>query len=91
MMYAREIPKLSPKKPSKNGAPAMAIPAASDDLPIAKSGRLSLKLTKRIAANANCIEIPKPITKRQMRLMIIEWDSQNATKPKNCNATNPRS
>jgi len=30
MMYAREIPKLSPSKPSKNGAPAIAMPAAKD-------------------------------------------------------------
>jgi DNA repair photolyase len=40
IMYAREIPKLSPNKPNRNGAPAIAIPAASEALPIAKSGRL---------------------------------------------------
>jgi hypothetical protein len=39
IIYAREIPKLSPNNPNKNGAPAIAIPAASDALPIAKSGR----------------------------------------------------
>ena len=53
MMYAREIPKLSPSSPSKNGAPAIAIPAAKEARPIAKSGRPSLKPIKRIDDNAN--------------------------------------
>ena len=59
------------------------MPAANDERPTAKSGRLSLKPTKRIADSANCIEIPKPMMNKQIKLMIIECDNQNALKPIN--------
>jgi len=83
MMYAREIPKLSPSTPSKNGAAAIATPAANELLPIARSGRPSLKAIKRIDASANCIETPKPIVNSEIRLMGIKWENQKATKPRN--------
>ena len=83
MMYAREIPKLSPSTPSKNGATAIATPAANEVLPIARSGRPSLKEIRRIAASANCVETPRPMVNSEIRLMVIECENQKATKPRN--------
>ncbi|TNV70718.1 hypothetical protein FGO68_gene57 [Halteria grandinella] len=86
MMQAREIPKLSPKRPNKNGAPAIATPAANEARPIAKSGRPSLKPIKRIEESANCIEMPSPTTKRHSKDKTMLCDNQKPRNPRNCKA-----
>ena len=91
MMYAREISKLSPKMPNKNGAPAIAVPAAKEARPIAKSGRPSLKPMRRIDDNANCIEIPNPTANKHTSENTMLCESQNPRKPTNCIAITDRS
>ena len=83
MMYARLIPKESPRTPSKKGAPPIAIPAASELLPMAKSGRLSLKPIKRIEASANCIEMPRPMISSEIRDTHKICENQKMLNPTN--------
>ena len=66
------------------GANAIPDPAASELIPIAKSGRLSLKLIRRSEHSANCMEIPRPLINSETREIRILCENQKIAKPINC-------